>query len=65
MKFLNQAIYQPRDVSSQLKLTRSKKKKRDSSYSESESLDNVASDLSVSSSEEESLSEEEDDESEE
>src|SRR5258708_1091296 len=65
VKFLDHAIYQPRDVSSRLKWVMKKKKKRDSSDSDSESLDNGVSDLSESSVEEEESSDDDDDEVEE
>ena len=66
VKFLDRAIYQPRDVSSRSKWIMKKKKKRsDSSDSESESSDNGASDSSESSAEEEEESEEEDEDVEE
>jgi len=65
VKFLNRAIYQPRDVSLRSKWTRSKKKRKDSSSSESESSDEMASDSSASSKGEESSDDEDDDDTEE
>src|SRR5258708_5262554 len=65
VKFLDHAIYQLRDVSLRLKWVMKKKKKRDSSDSDSELLDNGVSDLSESSVEEEELSDEDNDEVEE
>ncbi len=60
-KFLNHAIYQPRNVSSQMKWEKGRKKKRDVADTESESSDDAASDSSATSSEEESSESEEDD----
>ena len=65
VKFLNRAIYQPRDVSLHSKWTRSKKKRKDSLSSESESSDEMASDSSASSKGEESSDDEDDDDTEE
>src|SRR5258708_6054415 len=65
VKFLNRAIYQPRDVSLRSKWTRSKKKRKDSSSSESESSDEMASDSSASSKGEESSDDEDNDDTEE
>ena len=62
VKFLNRAIYHPRDVSLHLKWKSSKKKRCNSSLSESESSDNGASNLSASSSEDKLLSDEDEDE---
>ena len=64
-KFLDQAIYHPRDVSSRVKWKSSKKKKRDSSLSESESSDEEESDSSLSSTEDEVSSDEDEEEFEE
>jgi len=62
VKFLNRAIYHPRDVSSRSKWKSAKKKRHDSSLSESESSDDGASDSSASSSEDELSSDEDEDE---
>src|SRR5258705_9288055 len=62
VKFLNKAIYHPRDVSSCSKWKSAKKKRHDSSLSESESSDNGASDSSASSSEDELSSDKDGDE---
>src|SRR5258705_11943240 len=62
VKFLNRAIYQPRNVSSRSKWSKGKKKRRDSSQSESdsESSEDVVSDSSISSPEVSSTDEEDD-----
>ena len=65
VKFLNRAMYQPRDVDSQSKWMRSRRKKRDSSASASDSLDEAVTDSLASSVVEELSSEEDDDEIEE
>src|SRR6266436_2555890 len=62
VKFLNRAIYHLRDVSLCLKWKSTKKKRCDSSLSESESSDNGASDSSASSSEDKLSSDEDGDE---
>src|SRR6266436_154765 len=51
VKFLNQAIYQPRNVSSHSKWVKGKKKRRNSSQSESDSelSEDIVSDSSISS----------------
>src|SRR5258708_18810260 len=62
VKFLNRAIYHPRDVSLHSKWKSAKKKRCDSSLSESELSDDGASDLSTSSSEDELSSDKDEDE---
>ncbi len=61
VKFLNRAMYQPRDVDSRSKWMRSRRRKRDSLASASDSLDEAVTDSSASSVVEESSSEEDDD----
>ncbi len=62
VKFLNRAIYHPRDVSLHLKWKSTKKKRHDSSLSMSELSDDGPSNLSTLSSEDELLSDEDEDE---
>ncbi len=62
VKFLDQAIYHLRDVSSYLKWKSSKKKRCNSSLSKSKSSDNEVSDVYALSSEDKLLSDKDDDE---